>query len=134
MPGQRQGGHSQATQPHMPRMMSTTIFTDKQCQHDRSQHKQMMWGKKVKNHRNQVWRTMTHTPLQDEYQVDLSRSSQPRWGKPVLANIPSRLFARGPNPTRTEHNDPLQGKMPVVRTWSDKTIFILNYIIWFYTP
>ena len=89
----------------------------------------MMWGKKVENHRNQVWRTMTHTPLQDEYQVDLSRLSRPRWGKPVLANIPSRLLARGPNPTRTEHNDPLQGEMPVVRTWSDKNIF--NYLPFF---
>ena len=62
---------------------------------------------------------MPHTPLQDEYQVVLSRFDRPRWGKPVLVDIPSRLPTRGPTPTRIEYNLPHQAEIPVVRTWSE---------------
>ena len=74
---------------------------------------------------------MTHTPLQDECQVDiLNRFDRPRRVKPILVCILSRLQTRGPNPSRTEHILPLQVKMPVVRTWSvEKLIYKLHHFV-----
>ena len=76
--------------------------------------------------RNQFWRTMAHTHLHEEYQVDI-------WAGVIdLGEIsrpdkytPPGLLARVPILTRTEYIVPLQGKIPVVQMWSDWKIALL---------
>ena len=82
---------------------------------------------------NQFCRTVTSMPLQVTYQVVLSRLIRPRYGKPVLVCIPSRLHTRGPDHTRTECFLPLQGENTSGPNVVRKKIFAFWVLFWFAT-